>query len=405
MSSDSSSFRVSPLVFLGLAMLVGGVSWWGIRTLSSAQTEEGEGGGGQSGPPPATVIMAEVEGRVAAEQQTIIGTLQARSRSQVAALEAGALLTVTADEGDSVKKGEVIASLDGRRLKAQITEASAEVTVAEAFLHQKKSRVERSTIDLRMKEELYADGAVSEAELLDARSANNVDRSVAEAAGDSVQAARSRLDLLTVRLTDLEVRAPFDGRVVERHAEVGEWVDAGTPVVTLVSSGEIEAWLKVPERFARSVRGGEIPVTIKATGETVTSTSLRIVPEAETATRTLEVIAMLPNPDGTLLPGLSVTARLPVMASEERLVVPVNAVVQGYSGPGIFVPEDQGGPLPVARRLPIEVVFQDNEFVYFTADEVKVGDQVVVEGNERLFPFQPLKIATREDKNPQKPAS
>jgi RND family efflux transporter MFP subunit len=404
MSARSSSFRIPPLVFVGLAVLVVGLSWWGIATLSSAQTEGEQKGGGSGGPPPATVIMAPVESRISAQRQTIIGTLQARSRSEVAALEAGALLEISVEEGDAVKKGEVLGVLDGRRLKAQISEARAEVTVAEAFLHQKTSRVERSTIDLEMKEKLHADGAVSEAELLDARSANNVDRSVAEAAGDSLEAAKSRLELLTVRLTDLEIRAPFDGQTVKRHAELGEWVAAGSPVVTLVSSGEIEAWLKVPERFARSVRGSEIPVTIKATGETVTSTSLRIVPEAETATRTLEVIALLPNPDGTLLPGLSVTAKLPVMASEERLVVPVNAVVQGYSGPGIFVPLDQGGPLPVARRLPIEVIFQDNEFVYFKSEEVKVGDQVVVEGNERLFPFQPLMIATRENDNPQSPA-
>jgi len=401
MSSDSSSFRIPPLVFIGLAVVVVGLSWWGIRTLSSAKTDEGASKGGSGGPPPATVIMASVESRVSAKRQTIIGTLQARSRSAVAALEAGALLEVLIEEGDTVKKDEVIAVLDGRRLKAQIAEAKAEVTVAEAFQHQKESRVERSTIDLKMKEKLFGDGAVSEAELLDARSANNVDRSVAQAAGDSVAAAKSRLELFTVRLTDLEIRAPFDGRVVERHAELGEWVAAGSPVATLVSSGEIEAWLKVPERFAESIRGQEIPVTVKATGQTVTSISLRVVPEAQAATRTLEVIATLPNPGGTLLPGLSVTAELPVMASEERLVVPVNAVVQGYSGPGVFIPLDQGGPMPVAKRLAVEVAFQDNENVYLKPGELKVGDQVVVEGNERLFPFQPLNIVTRDSGKPE----
>jgi multidrug efflux pump subunit AcrA (membrane-fusion protein) len=101
---------------------------------------------------------------------------------------------------------------------------------------------------------------------------------------------------------------------------------------------------------------------------------------------------------------LSVTADLPVTTNEARLAVPVNAVVQGYAGPGIFVPlEKEGSPLPVARRLPVEVLFQDNEFVYLKAEGLKAGDQVVVEGNERLFPFQPLIIATREDGIPRQP--
>ena len=404
MSSESSSLRIPPIVFVVLALVVLGASWWGIRSLSAAKREGESGPAAPGGPPPATVIMTSVERRESARTETIVGTLQARSRSEVAAREAGAVLAISVEEGDRVNEGEVMAVVDGRRLEAQIAEASAEVTVAEAFLHQKNSRVQRSTIDLTMKEKLFQDGAVSEAELLDARSANNVDRSVAEAAADSLEAARSRLKLLTVRLADLEIKAPFDGYVVERHAELGEWVSAGSHVFTLVSAGEIEAWLKVPERFADLVGGSEIPVTIKATGKTVISTALRIVPEAGMRTRTLVVIATLPNPDGSLLPGLSVSAELPVSSREERLAVPVNAVVQGYAGPGVFIPSENGGPMPVAKRLAVDILYQDQEWVYLKAGELQAGDLVVVEGNERLFPFQPLNIVTRSQDQAKKSA-
>lgn len=400
MSDRSSFLRIPPLVFLALALLVLGVSWWGIRSLSEAKPESGAEGGGPGGPPPATVIMASVESRMSSQIHTIVGTLRAKSRSEVAAREAGSILTMHVDEGDLVKKDDIVATLDGRRLQAQIAEARADETVAAAFVHQKKSRVKRSAIDLAMKEELFEQKAVSESEVLDARSANNVDQSVYESAEDSLKAAKSRVELLTVRLDDLKVRAPFDGRIVARHSELGEWVNAGSHVVTIVSSGDIEAWLQVPERFASSVRGNEIPVTIKATGQTLTSTSLVIIPEAGTATRTLQVVATLANSDQTLIPGLSVTAGIPVTTREERLAVPVNAVVQGYAGPGIYVPlKKEGAPLPLARRLPVEILFQDKEWVFLTAEGLKAGDQVVVEGNERLFPFQPLIIVTREEKS------
>lgn len=402
MSSGSSSFRIPPLVFVVLAVVVVGVSWWGIRILSTAEKDGAEKGAAPGGMPPATVILAPVEERLSARVESIVGTLRACSLSEVAAREAGPISSISVTEGDLVKEEEIMAVLDGRRLGVQINEAKAQVTVAEAFLHQKTSRVQRSTIDLKMKEKLLKDGAVSEAELLDARSANNVDRSVADAAADSLDAAKSRLELLTVRQADLEVKAPFNGYVLQRHIEPGEWVSAGASVVTLVSAGNIEAWLKVPERFAGSIGGKEIPVTVNATGVTIKSTSLVIVPAAESATRTLEVIVTLPNEGGTLIPGLSVTAELPVTEKKERLAVPVNALKQSYAGPVVFVPMKGQGPLPVAKRLPVTVLFQDDEFVYLEAEGLKAGDQVVVEGNERLIPFvQPLIIATREPAQPE----
>jgi RND family efflux transporter MFP subunit len=404
MAANSSSHRIPPVVGVVLALVVLGAAAWGIITLSKAKPEEKGAGGPPQGMPPATVIMGTVESQLSAQTQSIVGTLRAKSRSEIAAREAGAILTIKVNEGDLVEKDEIIATLDGRRLEAQIAEANADITVAAAFVHQKKSREKRSAIDLAMKEKLFAQKAISESEVLDARSANNVDNSVYKAAEDSLKAATSRLELLAVRLEDLVVRAPFDGRVVARHVEPGEWAAAGAHVVTLVSSGEIEAWLQVPERFADSVRGKEIPVSIKATGKTVISTSLTIIPEAEVATRTFQVVATLANPDGTLLPGLSVSAEFPVTSREERLTVPVNAIKQGYAGAGIFIPmEKEGSPMPLAQRLPVEVLFQENGVAYIIAEGLKAGDQVVVEGNERLFPFQPLNIQVREE-NPAKGA-
>lgn len=398
MASESSSHRIPPIVGIVLGLVVLGAAGWGITALSEAEPEGEGGAAAPQGMPPATVIMGTVESQVSAQTQSIVGTLRAKSRSEIAAREAGAILTIEADEGDVVKKDAIIATLDGRRLEAQIAEAKAQITVAAATVHQKKSREKRSAIDLAMKEKLFLQKAISESEVLDARSANNVDSSVYQAAEDSLEAAKSRLELLTVRLDDLIVRAPFDGRVVARHVEPGEWVAAGAHVITLVSTGEIEAWLQVPERFADSVRGKEIPVSIKATGTTVTSTSLTIIPEAEAATRTLQVVATLANPEGTLFPGLSVSAELPVTSREARLTVPVNAIKQGYAGPGIFVPmEKEDSPMPVARRLPVEVLFQENGIAFIIAEGLKAGDQVVVEGNERLFPFQPLNIQVREE--------
>lgn len=393
--SSNSSTRIPPLVFVALAAAVIATAWWGISALASAKPEEGPAGGAPSGPPPANVVLAPVQTITSAQTHRVIGTLRAKSRSEIAAREAGAILEITVNEGDTIAKDAVIARIDSRRIEAQLAEARAEITVAEALVHQKKSRVKRSTIDLEMKEKLFTSKAISESEVLDARSANNVDNSVYAATEDSLKAAQSRLELLNVRLQDLEIRAPFAGTVVSRHIELGEWAEPGASIVTLVSSGDIEAWLQIPERFAASTRGQKVPVTIAATGQTVESSSLTIVPEAGTTTRTLQMIATLPNPGNTLVPGLSVTAEVPVSENTERLAVPVNAVVQGYAGPGLFIPATQEGGLPIAQRIPVEILFQDDNLIYLTAEGLKADDQVIVEGNERLFPSQPLIIHER----------
>jgi len=392
---SNSSARISPLVFVALAAAVIATAWWGISALANAKPDEGPGGKAPGGPPPANVILAPTQSITSAQTHRVIGTLRAMARSELAAREAGPVLEITVNEGDKVEKDTVIARIDPRRIEAQLAEARAEITIAEALVHQKKARVNRSTIDLEMKEKLFTSKAISESEVLDARSANNVDNSVSAATQDSLKAAQSRLELLAVRLQDLEIRAPFAGTVVARHIELGEWAEPGASIVTLVSSGDIEAWLQVPERFSSVTRGQKIPVTLSSTGQTIESTSLTIVPEAGTETRTLQMIAVLPNPNGTLVPGLSVTADIPISENIERLAVPVNAVVQGYAGPSIFVPAPQGKGLPTAQRIPVQILFQDDELIYLNAEGLKAGDPVIVEGNERLFPSQPLIIGER----------
>ncbi|MDA7623511.1 hypothetical protein N8688_01770, partial [bacterium] len=176
----SSQPKTSPLIVVILAILVIGSSWWGINALSKAKgkAEEDPSGSDPGGPPPANVILATVESKTSTQTHQVVGTLRAKSRAKIAAREAGATLTINFDEGDLVEINSVIATLDTRRLDAQIAEATAEITVAEALVHQKKSRVKRSAIDLAMKETAFAGNALSEAEVLDARSANNVDNSI-----------------------------------------------------------------------------------------------------------------------------------------------------------------------------------------------------------------------------------
>ena len=250
---SSNNNRNVSLAWGGILILLAGGLWFGMKMMREAKPDGGAGGGG-GGRPPSTVIFRPVEEKPMVELIQVTGTLRAVRRAEVAARESGAVKSVSVDEGDTVKTGESLAVLDGRRLDAQQAEAEAELIAARAELAQREAENERARRDEEMMRQLWDKKAVAEREYLDSLRGARVAMAQQNAAAESIAAAEKRRELLNVRRGDLSVLAPFDGRVVARHLELGEWLREGDPVVTLVSTGEVEAWLELPERHVAALR-------------------------------------------------------------------------------------------------------------------------------------------------------
>lgn len=395
-------------VILALVLLAG--MWFGIQALQNAKPagKEISGSGGPAGPPPATVIVATVEEDSVQEERRVTGTLRAVQRAEIAAQESGAISVISVDAGDSVERDDVIAKLDDRRLRASLAEAKSMRTAAAAVVAEREAEATRASRDLEMNRKLLAQRAVSEREFLDAEREASVAAARLEAAKDEEAATTSVEELLEVRVADLEIKAPFSGQVVERHVDPGEWIAPGDPVVTLVSSGQIEAWMNVPERFVGAVSSEGIDFSIIAdgTGVATKAISVRLVADIDPVTRLFPVVVLLDDLEGALLPGQSVHAELPVGPVEKKLAVPVDAVIETIQGASVFkvVPSDAGG-MPTAERVELKVAFRRNGIAYAESDNLKVGERVVVEGNERLFPGTPLIIeeASSHLSSPPKP--
>ncbi len=387
-----------------LALVIFGGLWLGIQALRKAEpagASSPQGGGAPQGPPPATVIVAPVTQTPVQETRSVTGTLRAMERAEVAAQESGAVLEVKVDVGDLVKKGDIIAVLDERRLKASLLEAKATLTASEAVIAERNAESERAKRDLEMKEKLFSQRAVAEREVLDARESTEVKEARLKASKDQVEALQSALELLNVRLADATIKAPFDGRIVSRHVDPGEWVAPGNPIVTLISAGKVEAWMSVPERFIGQVTasGSTLSITADGSGEAAEAISFRQVADIDPVTRLFPVVATLNDKNGTLAPGLSVHADLPVGEASARLGVPVDAVIESYQGASVMKVVQAGDGLPIAERVHVTTLFRRNEIVYVESPGLKPGDQVVVEGNERLFPGTPLIVATPDKKS------
>jgi RND family efflux transporter MFP subunit len=380
------------LTGVGVAVLLLLTAWVGWRQLREA-APAGAGAGGAAGRGPSTVIVRPAEQREVVATLAATGTLRAVRRADVAARESAAVEAVLADEGDRVEEGAVMARLDPRRLEAQVQEAEAGLTALKAELAQRLAERERAVKDEEMMRGLWDQRAVAEREFLDSVREAKVAAALENVAIEGVAASEKRLRLLEVRRADLEVRAPFAGRVVARHAELGEWLREGDPVVTLVSTGEVEAWLHLPERHASTLKQAtpeSVELRVPGHPNPIRADRLALVPDVDGRSRRFTLVAHIPDPDDLLTPGTSVEANVPLGTPEERIVVSSDAVVKGYDASYVFVPDRPGDGPAVARRVEVEVLFERGGESVLAPGPLAAGDLVVVEGNERLFPNAPI---------------
>lgn len=328
----------------------------------------------------------------------VVGTIRAVSEAKIAAREEGAVLSVYFREGEQVNKGDVLAKLDERRLIAQIKESEASITEAESLIKQYQAEFEEAKFDFKNAKELFQRDAVSESDVVSAERAIGVVESQLSAAREALAAAKSRRDLLEVRLGDMVITAPFDGVVTERHLEVGEWVDPGDPVMTVLLRGKLEAWISVPERFAGRLQGNESGVVIEvpAVGEILRTQSTRTISRVDERSRTFVLIAEIEDLNGSLKPGMSVNSWVPMGDEADQVTVNRDAVIQDQTGAYVFrvIPADPSNPesKPMAERVPVSVLFAQGDRVAVSTSQLSDGDTVVVEGNERLFPNSEVSV-------------
>lgn len=347
--------------------------------------------------PMQTVRVHAAEEHVVQDRYRVIGTLKAVSRSEVAAREDGAVIKVDVREGQLVKAGDILASLDDRRIKATLKEAEARLAGAKSMIRQREVELSRADVDYKMKAQLYEDKAIAERVYLDAEREFRVTETQLQSARESLTEAESRIELLKVRLEDMYVRAPFDGTVIASHIEPGEWVMPGTPLFTMTNSGEIEAWLDVPERLSEDTAqyARELFIAVNAFGDRFKSKSLRIIPDIDTRARTFKLIATIDNPDNRLAPGMSVTAWIPTSSKEKRLLVEKDAVLQRQASDYIFkaVGNETDGYTSV--QVPVNILFEIGNKMAILTRELSAGDYVITEGNERMMPGTPIQLSVQ----------
>jgi RND family efflux transporter MFP subunit len=355
---------------------------------------DGAPGGPPAGPPPAQVRVAVVSRTVLQSRASVDGRLQALRRAAVAAQAQGPVAAVEFEEGDRVGGGAVLARIDDTLAKLALAQGQAQLASAKAALAEAQAQHQMAARHRAYMDGIAARGSATAKEIEDSADTAAAAEARVAAAAASVAMAEASVRMSEERVRRLEVRAPFDGVVVRKLAEVGQWLDEGTVVAELVSVGQIDAVLDVPERLVNLVNTQDaIEVLVVALDATVQGTVVSIIPQGANSARTFPVKVRFPDEGGRHKPGMSVVARIPTGTREELLTVPRGAIQRTSLGTVVWA--DVGG---AAMPLAVHLLFGHEDRYAVRSIEggagptLQPGMNVVVEGAERLFPGQPLRI-------------
>lgn len=319
--------------------------------------------------PPALVAVAPVRRGSLADTWRYLGEVSALERAELAAGAAGTVVAVTRREGERVNAGELIAEVDPKL-------ALAEFEVARARAEQIREEHAQAQRTLNRVSQVKS-GVLAPNEI--EASESDVRRLAA-----ALEAAVADRVVAYARLERHRVRAQFDGVVARRYVDPGDWVDPGTGVVDMVSSGSVEVRVDAPLQLARQVQPGQA-VEISVTPP-VAATVAGVVPALDPISRTA-VVRIVPPAD---TPGLVAGTAVPVAFSvqhEGGLVVPRDAVVVGAVDERVFKIVEGS-----AQSVTIRTVASNADHVLVEAEGLGDSDVVVVRGNERLRPGQPVRI-------------
>jgi RND family efflux transporter MFP subunit len=279
----------------------------------------------------------------------------------------GRLAELPIDLGTVVRAGQPLARLEQTDYQLRVAQAEAALRQARARLglpdtgdddrvvveetaivRQQRAVLDEATLVAGRLRAFYARGISSRADVESAEAALKVAEGRHQ---DAIEEVRNRQAVLAQRRAELELareqlastvlRAPFDGHILNRPAELGQYLPAGTPVATIVRVDLLRLRAEIPEREAVSVREGQpVRVSLEQDARTYAGEIARLSPAISSDNRTLLVEAAIRNEPPVLRPGAFVRAEIVVQTGVPALLMPVSAVVSFAGVDKVFIVED-----------------------------------------------------------------
>jgi membrane fusion protein, multidrug efflux system len=327
------------------------------------------------------VTVATAQQRNMPVQLRAIGTVQPVQTVAVRALVPGQLTRVWFREGDEVRRGQMLFTIDPRPYQASLAQATANLARDQAELHNSEAQSAR-----------YADLVKK-----DYVTREEYDKIAAGAEGARavVAADRAAIENAQVQLSYCEIRSPLDGRTGSLQVHAGNIVKANdtTPLVVINQVHPIYVQFSIPERDLGKLRAAGMGMSVSAVPQGTATVGpeggrLTFLDNAvDASTGTIMAKATFPNPDNGLWPGQFVNVAVTLSDLPNAVVVPAQALQNSQRGQYVYVVKSDNGvemrPVAVAQQVDQQAIIEHG---------VVAGETVVTDGQLRLTPKSKVEI-------------
>lgn len=295
--------------------------------------------------------------------------IEAIAEADVVAKVAGEVRYLNVEEGDLVNEGQVLAQLDGDRLRLELSQS-------EANLRKLQRDFERNQ-DLREK------GLLSEGDF--------------EKIQFEMEALEAQFNLAKLELDYTYIRAPIDGVVSERMVKLGNTIEQGEAVFRVTSLDPLVAYLFVPERQYRKIKSGQ-PVGIEIDalpGERIIASVTRVSPIVDPDTGTFKISIEIRDQAQRVKPGMFGRIAIVYDQRSNALKIPRTALIEGAAGTSVFVVEDG-----VAKRRRVETGYSDRGMVEILTG-LEDDDEIITLGQVGLKEDSVVTVINRPSEGEQ----
>lgn len=318
--------------------------------------------------PPQTVSTAVANTSDWQTQLEAVGTLKAVNGADLALQVAGIVEERSFESGDTVVAGQTLLKLSAESEIAQLAALKAtadnyQISLKRAIEQQKVSAVSQATVDSD-----YA----------------------------SLKNAQALVDQQQAIVDQKTLKAPFAGRLGIRSVDLGQYLTAGTTIVTLQALDTLYVDLYLPQQVLSQVKvGQDVTTTVDAyPGKVFPGKITALNSKVDSTSRNVQIRATMQNPDGLLLPGMFGRVKISVGESKKFITLPQTAIVYNPYGDSVFIVDQNGqgdGKNGTVRQTFIKTGDTRGDNVAITSG-VKEGEQVVIAGQVKLRNGSPVVI-------------
>ena len=364
-----SKKTVYALAGAGLVLAVG-LAWWvqqdRPKAEAAASAPSAAGGrpagaapGGPGGMP--AVEVATVSTVRLVDDAQAVGTLKSRQSVVLRPEVAGRIVRFGFEEGRPVRQGQLLVQLDDSLPRAELSQAQAQLSIAQANLQRNRELVSQNFVSRRVLDESQA----------------------------SLQVAQAQVQLAQARLARTQVLAPFAGIAGIRQVNLGDFVREGADLVNLEDLSLLMVDFRLPERYQARIQVGQnVDVMLDALpGQTLTAEVQAVDPQIDANGRSLLVRAAIQAPQTQgLRPGMFARINVVLSVDEQAVVIPEEAVVPQGNRQTVLVvqrPAEGESTPPTVQRVPVELGIRRGAMVQVLKG-LEPGQTVVVAGQQRL---------------------